>query len=227
MAWCRAKSKHVVRGRTPIRERRWRARTSSEAAPASCSTTGWSDRDTFLKQLKSKQPSARVVSRHRCGARVVEAAVTLPFEQGIELERNFCRACAIQRVKALRDVFFAERAASRFPMWRKNPNTPDGKAAVIGFGTMGGGIAMCFVNSGIPVTVFEKTRLLSIVAGDVPAHWEATARRAADDGPGRGAHRVTESDARLQRAKQCRHRESRLRTKTWRSSRTCSSASMR
>ena len=89
--------------------------------------------------------------------RAVRAAATLPFDEALTLERNlFMELLGSAPSKAQRHVFFAERAA------RKIPDMPaDAKprqvtrVAVIGAGTMGGGIAMAFANGGIPVTVIE------------------------------------------------------------------------
>src|SRR5262249_49600185 len=58
--------------------------------------------------------------------------------------------------KSLRHAFFAERVASKVPDVPSDTPTRDiRKAAVIGAGTMGGGIAMNFANAGIPVTLLE------------------------------------------------------------------------
>jgi 3-hydroxyacyl-CoA dehydrogenase len=87
----------------------------------------------------------------------VEAAVTKPFDEGLAFERDtFQRLRTSGQAKALRHVFFAERQAGKVD--GIGPDTaeyPVGKAAVLGCGTMGGGIAMCFANAGIPVTVTE------------------------------------------------------------------------
>lgn len=90
----------------------------------------------------------------------IQGAVELPFEQGLERERELFRDCmASQQSKALIHVFFAERKAARVPDVPKDtPRRTVETAAVIGAGTMGGGIAMCFANSGIPVTVLEVSR---------------------------------------------------------------------
>ncbi|BBK41760.1 3-hydroxyacyl-CoA dehydrogenase [Allostella vacuolata] len=87
----------------------------------------------------------------------VEAAATLPFDQGLRRERELFEEClASPQSKALRHFFFAEREAAKIPDVPKDtPVTPVRKAAVIGAGTMGGGIAMSFANAGIPVTLVE------------------------------------------------------------------------
>ncbi|MGK9166613.1 enoyl-CoA hydratase/isomerase family protein [Inquilinus limosus] len=90
-------------------------------------------------------------------AEAVRAAFTETFEAGRALERaRFVELVADDRSKALRHAFFAERESARVPGLAKDtPRRPVGRAAVIGAGTMGAGIAICFANAGIPVTVIE------------------------------------------------------------------------
>src|SRR5881409_2434857 len=92
--------------------------------------------------------------------KAVEAAVSLPFETGLKRERElFVELLNSPESKAQRYFFFAEREAAKIP--DVPPDTPAKeikKAAVIGAGTMGGGIAMNFANVGIPVTVLEVAR---------------------------------------------------------------------
>ena len=79
------------------------------------------------------------------------------FDAAVAVERaEFRTLVEDPRSKALRYAFFAEREAARVPGLSKDtPRRPVETAAVIGAGTMGGGIAMCFANAGIPVTVIE------------------------------------------------------------------------
>jgi 3-hydroxyacyl-CoA dehydrogenase len=90
----------------------------------------------------------------------VEAAVTLPFPKGAARERElFERLRATTESKALRHLFFAERQVTKIPDVPEDTATVEIKsAAVIGAGTMGGGIAMNFANAGIPVKVLEMSR---------------------------------------------------------------------
>jgi 3-hydroxyacyl-CoA dehydrogenase len=90
----------------------------------------------------------------------VEAATTQPFDEGIQTERRlFAELENSDEAKALRYAFFAEREVAKIPGAPKDLKPPRVKtAAVIGAGTMGGGIAMCFADSGIPVKVLEATR---------------------------------------------------------------------
>jgi 3-hydroxyacyl-CoA dehydrogenase len=88
------------------------------------------------------------------------AAATLPFDEGRKVERErFQRLVNTSESKALRHMFFAERQTTKIPGVPEDTQLrPIGKAAVIGAGTMGGGIAMCFANAGIPVSVIETSQ---------------------------------------------------------------------
>ncbi|MCJ2094037.1 3-hydroxyacyl-CoA dehydrogenase NAD-binding domain-containing protein [Methylobacterium sp. J-072] len=91
-------------------------------------------------------------------ARAVRAGLDpSAFDAAVAVERaEFRKLVEDPRSKALRYAFFAEREAARVPGLSKDtPRRPIETAAVIGAGTMGGGIAMCFANAGIPVTVIE------------------------------------------------------------------------
>ncbi len=87
----------------------------------------------------------------------VEAAVNLPFDQGLKREREiFEELVASTQSRALIHAFFAEREAMNIPDIPADTATrPVKRAAVIGAGTMGGGIAMNFANAGIPVAMVE------------------------------------------------------------------------
>ncbi|MCY4183480.1 MAG: 3-hydroxyacyl-CoA dehydrogenase NAD-binding domain-containing protein [Gammaproteobacteria bacterium] len=87
----------------------------------------------------------------------LEAAVELPIDQALERERELFRELVTSpESAAMRHIFFAERQAAKIKGLPKNtPEREIGKAAIIGGGTMGGGIAMCFANAGIPVTLLE------------------------------------------------------------------------
>ena len=87
----------------------------------------------------------------------VAAAVNMKFDAGLKAEREaFAALMMTPESKALRHAFFAERAASKIPdVPDTTPVRPINKLAVIGAGTMGGGIAMNFLNAGIPVVMLE------------------------------------------------------------------------
>jgi 3-hydroxyacyl-CoA dehydrogenase len=88
----------------------------------------------------------------------VEAAARLPFEEGAKLERRlFEELLATPESKALRHAFFGERAVAKIPDVPEDTPVIDVKrVAVVGAGTMGGGIAMAFANAGFPVTLLES-----------------------------------------------------------------------
>jgi 3-hydroxyacyl-CoA dehydrogenase len=87
----------------------------------------------------------------------VQAAFTKKFDDGMVLEREIFTALMFTpECKALRHAFFAERAASKIAdVPDSTPIRPINKLAVIGAGTMGGGIAMNFLNAGTPVVMLE------------------------------------------------------------------------
>jgi len=87
----------------------------------------------------------------------LEAATTLPFEEGCKKEREIVRrVLAGDQAKAMIHIFFAERAVARVPGISKNTATyPISNVGIIGAGTMGGGIAMACANAGISVLLKE------------------------------------------------------------------------
>lgn len=89
----------------------------------------------------------------------IRAAVNAEdFDAGIAVEREcFTECLSHPQREALIHIFFAERAANKIPGLDKDvPLIDVNKASVIGAGTMGGGIAMCFANAGIPVRVHDN-----------------------------------------------------------------------
>ena len=114
----------------------------------------------------------------------VEAAATLPFDQGLKRERElFVKLLGGEQSKAQRYFFFAEREAAKIPdVPSDTPVKQIRKAAVIGAGTMGGGIAMNFANVGISVTVVEANRdALERGLGIVRKNYEISAQRSGMD----------------------------------------------
>jgi 3-hydroxyacyl-CoA dehydrogenase len=90
----------------------------------------------------------------------VEAATKLPFEEGVAREAELFKECLFSdQSKAMIHVFFGEREVAKIPDVSKDTEVFEiKKAAVIGAGTMGGGIAMNYANAGIPVIVREVTQ---------------------------------------------------------------------
>jgi 3-hydroxyacyl-CoA dehydrogenase len=110
----------------------------------------------------------------------IEAAVLKPFDEGMKTEESlFIGLMNSPESKALRHAFFAMRAAAKIPdVPNTTPLRPIKSVAVIGAGTMGGGIAMNFVNAGIPVTVLETTQAaLDKGLGTVKKNYENTLKK--------------------------------------------------
>jgi 3-hydroxyacyl-CoA dehydrogenase len=110
----------------------------------------------------------------------VEAACTLPFDEGMARERELFQELhdGVQSA-AQRHIFFSERAASKVDDMPKDVNLLDIKSVgVIGAGTMGGGIAMNFANVGIPVTLLEmQQEYLDKGLGVVRGNYDRTAKK--------------------------------------------------
>ena len=122
----------------------------------------------------------------------VRAAVEQPFDKGLETERRlFMELVGGEQSKAQRHVFFAEREAQKVPDMTAGvkPRAVE-RAVVIGAGTMGGGIAMCFANVGIPVTVVESD-------GAALERGLATLRRTYEASVRRGGLGAAEIEARM------------------------------
>ena len=83
----------------------------------------------------------------------IEACVTMDFDTGSRRERELLADCILStESKAMRHLFFAEREAAKIPDVPKDtPTCTIARAAIVGAGTMGGGIAMAYANAGIPV----------------------------------------------------------------------------
>ena len=125
-----------------------------------------------VRDLKAKHPNPAgffMFARNTVGAvaknypaplkcvDAVEAAVTMPFDKGMEVERKaFVELLQTPESSALRHAFFAERLTSKIKDVPSDTPTRDIKSVgVIGGGTMGTGISINFLNAGIPVTLVE------------------------------------------------------------------------
>jgi 3-hydroxyacyl-CoA dehydrogenase len=112
--------------------------------------------------------------------RAIEAAVTLPFDEGmVEERRLFDVLLADSQSAAQRHVFFAERQAAKIDdIGAEVKPLPVNSVGVIGAGTMGGGIAMNFLNAGIPVTIVETSQAaLARGLGIIRRNYETTASK--------------------------------------------------
>ncbi len=123
------------------RERMQKLGTPEQNAPIFAAA-----RDASRKQQRGmKAPLAAIDA--------IEAGIGLSFEQGCEAEAKIFTECLFSdQSKALIHVFFGEREVAKIPDIPKDtPLIQVNRAAVVGSGTMGGGIAMVFANAGIPV----------------------------------------------------------------------------
>jgi 3-hydroxyacyl-CoA dehydrogenase len=110
----------------------------------------------------------------------VEQALKKPFDLGLLYEREtFIALMMTPECKALRHAFFGERAASKIPdVPEDTPQRAIAKVAVIGAGTMGGGISMNFLNAGIPVTILEtKQEALDRGVATIRKNYEAQVKK--------------------------------------------------
>nr|WP_315219606.1 3-hydroxyacyl-CoA dehydrogenase NAD-binding domain-containing protein [uncultured Duganella sp.] len=110
----------------------------------------------------------------------VAASVTMKFDDGMKFERErFMHLIQTTESKALRHAFFAERVASKVPdVPADTPTRAIKQAAVIGAGMMGGGIAMNFLNAGIPVKLLEtKQEALDKGLATIRKNYESTMKK--------------------------------------------------
>jgi 3-hydroxyacyl-CoA dehydrogenase len=127
----------------------------------------------LTRRLRGREAPAACVE-------AVRNSFTLPFDEGLRRESElFRQLVAGDQSKAQRYVFFAEREAAKVPgIPAGTQPRPLARAAVIGAGTMGGGIAMCFANAGIPVSLIETgADLLQRGIDRIAANYRATAAR--------------------------------------------------
>jgi 3-hydroxyacyl-CoA dehydrogenase len=111
---------------------------------------------------------------------LTETATQKPFAEGYAEEgRLFMQAKDSPQSRGLRHIFFAEREAGKIAgLGKDTPQTEIKSAGIIGAGTMGGGIAMNFLNVGIPVTIVETTQeALDRGLGVVRKNYENTAKK--------------------------------------------------
>ncbi|MFO0807177.1 MAG: 3-hydroxyacyl-CoA dehydrogenase NAD-binding domain-containing protein [Gemmataceae bacterium] len=134
-------------GKPPRRTRDLTAKLGTAAANAPILAMV---RDQVAKKARGMIAPAKAVD-------AVEAAIELPFADGLKREASLFRECLFSdQSKALIHVFFAEREVAKVPGIAKDtPRIPIRRAAVVGAGTMGGGIAMTYANAGIPVLLKE------------------------------------------------------------------------
>jgi 3-hydroxyacyl-CoA dehydrogenase len=110
----------------------------------------------------------------------IEAAVNLPFEEGMKVEQElFVKLMSGSQSAAQRYMFFAQRQVTKIPdIEKETPLKEINSVGVIGAGTMGGGISMNFANAGIPVTIVEQSQeRLDKGIGIIRKNYENTAAK--------------------------------------------------
>jgi 3-hydroxyacyl-CoA dehydrogenase len=132
---------------------------------------------------KFRQANARKFRGLQAPEKIIEcvqAAVNLPIEEGLKLERQlFVELLQGPQSAALRHYFFASRQAWQVPgLARETPLLPVATVGILGAGTMGAGIAMNFLNAGIPVHIVE-TRQEALDRGlkTIRGNYENTAKK--------------------------------------------------
>jgi len=136
--------------------------------------------EIFDKFRKENARKFRGFKAPESNIRCIEAAVNQSFEDGLATERKlFIELMTGPQSAAQRYAFFAERQANKIPdVPDDTPLIPVKKVGIIGAGTMGGGIAMNFLNAGIPVTIVEvKQDALERGLGVVRRNYENSAKR--------------------------------------------------
>ena len=138
------------------------------------------DADLFTNYEKSIARKQRGFKAPFHCIKAVQAAVELPFDEGMKRERElFAELLVSPESRAQRHVFFAEREVAKVPGLPKDTAKRDvNSAAIIGAGTMGGGIAMNFANAGIPVKILEvKEDALERGIAVIRKNYENTAKK--------------------------------------------------
>jgi 3-hydroxyacyl-CoA dehydrogenase len=129
-----------------------------------------------------RQMAAKIRRHQQAPLRAVEAieaAATLPFAKGCARERELFNACVVSdQAKSLIHAFFAERTAAKVPGAGKASTSPVARIAIVGAGTMGGGIAMACANAGLPVLLKEANpEALEAGLGTIRRNYESSVKR--------------------------------------------------
>jgi 3-hydroxyacyl-CoA dehydrogenase len=135
-----------VRSAPKTRERNSKLGTTEQNAPI------------FAAARETARKKQRGLSAPLAAIDALEAATRLPFDEGCQVEQKLFTECLFsEQSKALIHVFFGEREIGKIPDIPKDTATvPIDKAAVVGAGTMGSGIAMVLANAGIPVLLKDS-----------------------------------------------------------------------
>ena len=136
--------------------------------------------ELFAEFRKANARKFRGYEAPEANIKCIEAAATLPFDEGMKRERElFIGLMSGVQSAAQRYVFFAERQAAKIPNLPEGSATrPIRKVGVIGAGTMGGGISMNFLSAGVPVTIVEmKQDALDRGTGIIRKNYENSAAK--------------------------------------------------
>ncbi len=152
--------------------RKTRERTERLGSPEENSRLYEAGRELAAKIRRHQQAPLRAVD-------AIEAAATLPFEEGCRRERELFNECVVSdQAKSLIHAFFAERAAAKIPGIEKTGARPIQRIGIVGAGTMGGGIAMACANAGIQALVRDSSEAaLSTGLAKVRHNFEASVKR--------------------------------------------------
>jgi len=142
-----AYAKELISSRAPVR----RTRDAQALADAAASRTALdAARADTAKKSRGLFSPMKIVE-------AVEAALTLPFDEGMALERKLFLQCIESPQRAgLIHAFFAEREVLKAPETKAAKPRPLDSAGIVGGGTMGAGIAVSMLDAGIPVTMIER-----------------------------------------------------------------------
>ena len=159
----RAAARRLIDAHRPLR------RTGRLAAPVA-------DEAAFAQVEATVRKKQRQLLAPRYGIDAIRAATTMPIAEGLKRERElFLELRVSSQAAALRHAFLGEREVARVPGLPDDiVARPVTRVAVVGAGTMGGGIAMCFANAGFAVHLLEADaqaleRGLSVVRGNYAA----------------------------------------------------------
>ena len=137
----------VARGAGPRRTRDQAVRGAENAAELIAQK-----RAQVAKTMRNRQSPLALLD-------ALQAAATLPFADGLKAESAISdKLVPATEARALRHLFFAEREVRKIPGLAAGVKArPVARVGIVGAGTMGGGISMCFANAGVPVTLLDAT----------------------------------------------------------------------
>ena len=152
--------------------RKTRDRTEKLGTPAANAPLYAGGRELAARVRKQQEAPLRAVE-------AIEGSAALPFEHGCRREREIFAECiASDQAKSLIHAFFAERAAAKVPSVAGTGPRSVARVAIVGAGTMGGGIAMACANAGIPVLLKDtKPEALEAGLATIGRNYETSARR--------------------------------------------------